>query len=469
MAKALAYNRAAQQAVVVDTVNNRFDALGAVFATADTTNAFPGRSENIVAVFKGDEYFLYRTNANAIALGKFSGGVWSTVGTFPAIAASGGTLTPLALWVDRGFIIATVNRSGSGASDGTIPLWSLDGATWTTGAIIPVPVSPTPSQGGHSIVWRNTLFFAHSAGIGWTSPVFGTQAAAFDTGSDGGLAHPGTPLGHFAFWNGSLYFARFSTVPVLYQLTPSWDPSAPTAPPAWTKLTATGLPAVGVVASGPDVNTLLLFESRAGNLCLAYSGQLGTKLAQATQSSFPAFSDVTTAMLPAPFPTSSDLGFGIFTDDRRRVNELQTIFIRDVPGNDTILANWDGVSPFVIRTTFTGLQLMAPDERFGELRTYTALQPACFITNVAQPFPGRAVISYTVRDSASRPVDVFGEYSIDGDEWFPMTEGDGDDGNSQLTSSPVGTAHTFFWDTFTNLDGDYPFMFMRIVARISGV
>jgi hypothetical protein len=78
-------------------------------------------------------------------------------------------------------------------------------------------------------------------------------------------------------------------------------------------------------------------------------------------------------------------------------------------------------------------------------------------------------LDYTVRDIGSKPVDIFGEYSIDGDEWLPMTQGDGDDGNEQLATSPVGTQYSFFWDAFIDLDGDFDFMNMRIVARIAGV
>jgi len=472
MAKALAFNRATQQVETVDTVNNAVTALGGVIATAELTNAFPGRSENLGAVFLGESYFLYRDNTNAIKLAKLIAGVWTNVVGFPGVAipTGAGQLAPLALMGDRQRLIAIVGRSASAATDGNAVRVSTDGVTWTAPfADIATPIQPTPSQGGNSVLWRNTLFFAHAAGISWTSPTAATQAPGYDTGSDGLLANTFTPYGHFVFWRGTLYFVKAGPVPALYSLDPNWNPATPTAAPAWTRIVATGIPSVVALTPGPDVGTLLAFVNKAGNFCIAYSGSAGSKLVQTTSASFPAFTDLTTTVLPVAINMAANLGFSIFVDDRRRVNELQSILIRDVLNNQMILATWDGAVTFTIRATFTGMQLMLSDDRFGELRTYTAIQPAAFITAETQPFPGRVSIAYTVRDTLSRKVDTFGEYSVTGDSWLPMTEGSGDDGGVQLTSSPAGIAHTFFWDAFVDLDGDLPFVFTRIVARLSGV
>ena len=61
------------------------------------------------------------------------------------------------------------------------------------------------------------------------------------------------------------------------------------------------------------------------------------------------------------------------------------------------------------------------------------------------------------------------EFSIDGDNWSLMSQGDGDSGVETLASLPVGVPYFFHWDAFIDLDGNFPFMNMRVVARISGV
>jgi hypothetical protein len=67
-------------------------------------------------------------------------------------------------------------------------------------------------------------------------------------------------------------------------------------------------------------------------------------------------------------------------------------------------------------------------------------------------------------------VDIFGEYSTDGDVWSAMSQGDGDSGNEQLATTPAGIAYTFYWDAWMDLAGGIvEFTHMRIVARISGV
>jgi hypothetical protein len=469
MAKTLAFKRATREVVAVDTVNGTVTSLGAALASSDLTSAFPNRTNNLLAIFRGDAFLLYRHTANEIRLARLTAGVWVDEAGFTAITTGSGNLTPTCLQVERGYLVASAQLSNSAGLDQTYFRRSADGAVWDPVVTTLTPVQPTLSQGGNSVVWKNTVWVATAAGLIYYIPDTDTIAAAYDDGSDGLLDTPETTLGSFAFWNGDLYFARGGSVPTIYRLDSNWTPTTPTAPPAWTKIAVTGLNSVGTVTVGPDVGTMLLFVDKQDNLCLLYSGSLSSKMARATALSFPAFTDVSGTYLPAEVQTDLDLGFAIFVDDRRRLNELQTIVIRDPSGNAVKIMPWDGSTAMTVRATFATLQLMTGDERFGALRTYTAQQPAAFMTGTTQPFPGRVSISYTLIDTASRPLDVFGEYSVDGDQWSAMTQGDGDDGNELLTSSPAGTAHTFFWDAFADLDDDLPFVYMRIVARIAGV
>ena len=470
MAKALTYVRATKQVSVLDTVNNRISALGGTVVGADATGAFPGRSENLTCVYHGETFFLYRSAANEIRLGKLTGAVWVDVVGFTPITTGSGNLTPIGLWVDQGFMVALAQRSNSVGIDGTLVRFSPDSVVWSAVTSSPVCVTqPTLSQGGPSVGWRNAIFWATAAGIAWAVPGTSLVAPLYDAGSDGGLANAGTPFGSFCFWNNSLYFARMGSIPTLYKLDSNWDPGTPPLPPAWTKLFTVGVPSVGVLSPGGDTGTLCAFVNRLDQFCLLYGGQLGSKLVVSTAATFPAFTDKTSTFLTPPYPSTSDLGFTRFTDDRRRTAEIQSFLIRDVVGNQMTLTNWDGVAQFQVRASFPGVQLMVSDERFGDLRTYTGVQPSCHITGTVQPFPGRVVLSYVVRDTLSRKVDVFGEYSADGDEWFPMSEGDGDSGPEQLTTTPVGVAHTYFWDAWKDVSGDLDWCDLRVVARLSGV
>jgi hypothetical protein len=397
--------------------------------------------------------------------------VWTDVAGFGTVVTGSGTLNPTCLQVERQRLVAVFARSNSAGIDGFLSKQSADGATWTATVTVnnPGPQQPANSYGGHSIVWKNVVWVCNPAGLMYLDPATGLFGPSFDSGSDGGLASLDTSIGSFAFWNGDLYFARGGSAPAIYKLDSNWTPSVPVAPPAWTKIAITGINSVGPVTTGPDVGTTLMFVSKQDNLCLLYSGSLSTKMAQTTGVTFPAFTDVSGTFLPADIRSDLDLGFSVYIDDRRRTNELQTIFVRDSSGNTMKIMPWDGVSPMTVRASFTALQLMVPDDRFGAVRTYTSQQPAAFMTSTSQPFPGRVAITYTLIDTASRPLDVFGDYSADGDQWFPMTKGDGDDGDELLTSSPAGTVHLFFWDAFADLDDDLPFVYMRIVARIAGV
>ena len=60
MAKLLAYQRSAQQVVTVDTINNVVANLGNTLPTADVTDKFGLRTRDLIAVYKGDPYLLWR-------------------------------------------------------------------------------------------------------------------------------------------------------------------------------------------------------------------------------------------------------------------------------------------------------------------------------------------------------------------------------------------------------------------------
>ena len=469
MAKALAFKRTTREVVVVDTVNGTVTSLGTPLASSDITSAFPNRSNNLIAIYRGDTYFLYRHSTNEIRLAKLTAGVWVDVVGFTAITTGSGVLTPNTLQVERGWLVASAQLSGSAGVDKTYFRRSADGITFSAVVSTLTPTQPTTSQGGNSVVWKNVVWCATAAGLLYYNPSTDTIGTVFDVGSDGLLASSEASIVSFAFWNGDLYFARGGTAPTIYKLNSNWLPTLPVAPPAWTKITLTGINAVGAVTTGPDVGTMLMFVDKLDNLCLLYSGDLATKMARTTALNFPAFTDVSTTYLPAELQADLNLGFSLYDDDRRRLNELQTIIVRDSTANAMKIVPWNGATVMSVRATFTSIQLMPPDERFGALRTYTSQQPAAFVTSTSQPFPGRVALVYSLIDTASRPLDVFGEYSVDGDTWSAMNQGDGDDGNSLLTSSPTGVSHTFFWDAFVDLDDDLPFVFMRIVARIAGV
>jgi hypothetical protein len=469
MAKLLGFKRDTSEVVTVDSINNNLTAVGAALVDVETTTAFPGRTQNNLAIYRGDPHLLYLHNTNEIRLAAYKAGVWADVAGFTAIAPTGaGNMTPTCLRIVQDFLVAIVQESDGGA-DRIVARTSQDAIAWN--AIDPraMPTQPTTNQGGASVVWRNAVFVATNDGIIYYDPINAAWGASFDSGDDSFNQGVNIPIGSFTFWNNELYFAKPDTVPTIYQLDRDFDPNSPPASPMWENRLPTGIPGLGAVTVGPDTGTFLLFVNKVDELCLLYSAQLGTKLIKANAALFPLFDDVTTVVLDSSISNALNLGFALFVDDRRAVNELQSFLIVNPSSGDTQLASWDGVGAFLIRTTFIGVQLMPPDDRFGALRTFTNLQPSAHIRATSKPFPGRTQIDYTVRDASARPVDVFGEYSIDGDAWLPMTQGDGDSGNTQLVSTLVGSDYSFFWDAFSDLDGDYDFVFQRIVARISGV
>lgn len=475
MAKVLAFQRATSEVVTVDTVNNNIVPLGSAITDADVTATWPGRTQNVIAVYKGDPYLLYKWvpplpgPPNEIRLAKWDGAAWADVAGFTAVLAAGaGDIMPTGLQVEQDWLVAVMWQTNTGGADGAVVRRSQDAVTWDPTVTLAAPVQPTASEGGHTIVWRNTIFIATAAGVLWYDPATDTLAAAYDGGDDTLLVGPEATIGMFSFWNNDLYFLLPGGAPVLYSLDQSWNLTTPTAVPAWTREAITGAVSIASVGVSADSITWCLFVNRNDELCIWYSGVTGTKLIKATSTSFPGFTDLTLDVLPEAIRDQPNVGVSISVDDRRRTNELQTFLLWEPSLGRTRLARWDGSSQVDIRTVYTGTQLISPNERFGVLRTYTDLQPAVHITGTTQPFPGRMEISYVVRDSGSRPVDVFGEYSLDGDEWLPMTQGDGDDGSEQLATTPAGLPYTFFWDSFADLSGSFDFMTVRVVARLAG-
>ena len=467
MAKALAFRRDTSKVVTIDTINNVVADVGIAIPGASTTSAFPLRTRNNVAIYQGDPYLLYVHTANEVRLAVYQSGAWSDVAA-ATVTTGSGTLVPAGLEVVQDYLVLSAWRQNSTGVDGLLVRRSANGVAWDAAVPLAAPTQPTVSEGCASIAWRQVVWYATASGIAYYNPITNTIAPSFDDGDDGNLDGQEVTVGSFAFWNNDLYILKPGSALSLYQLDSSWQPTAPVTPPAWTKLSATGIPSLGSLTIVADTPPALLFVSKTDELCILYSAALGSKLVKTNAAAFPVFTftDVTTSLLPSAVQSISDGGFTLYMDDRRRVNEVQNILIHS--GSATQLATWDGVSEIDVRTTFVH-RVMPPDERFGALRTFTNLQPTTSITGVAQPWDGRVVIDYDVRDASSRPVDIFGEYSIDGDEWLPMTQGDGDDGNEQLATTPAGNSYEFYWDAWVDLTGTYPNMNTRIVSRISGV
>jgi hypothetical protein len=477
MAKFLAYKRATRRVVTVNTVTPAVVDLGTNdIPLADTTNAFPNRCENIVGSFRGEYYVLYRSAANELRLSALDRGtgLWGDVAGFAPITTGTGGLTPVCLHAsgDRFSIVGSV--SNSAGVDGPVVRRSNvnDGTVWLPEVFL---AGGVPSLGGASIVWHNAVWFTRSDGIGYYVP--GTNVANwFDTGDDAAITGEKANFGAFTVWRGDLYYVLPSDTltgsPFLYKLDKTWTTSSPV--PTFEKQTII-IPTVGAITVANDTGNYALFANKLGELCLIYSGTTQTKLVRIEKTGATYnLSDLTDVMLTEDIRTEPSLGFGYYVDDRRSENESHTIIIRFRPSIPVavLIASWDGVAPVEVLASLDdgggGLDLIVPDEERSDFRTYTDNQPSCAIDSTSEPFPGRTRINYTVRDESSRPVDVIAQYSLDGQTWSNMTQGDGDSGIEDLTTSPLGQVHFFHWDAFNDLDGDQDSTDVRVVARISG-
>jgi hypothetical protein len=470
MAKLLAFQRDIGKVVTIDTVNNTLAVLGLVHPTnVDNTVKFGLRTRNNIAVFRGAAFLAYRESVALEArVALYATGFW--VDTVSMVDAMGGYQSPMALHVVQDKLVFISQLNSSAITGLALAVQSSDGTTWSAPVNRALPTTPGNSHGGHSIVWRNAIWVATMDGLLYYDVAGDAFGATVDTGSDSGIVGQEVLMGSFAFWNNDLYFVLPGASMRIYKLASDWGLAAPPAAPAWSNISATGIASAGTFAPGADSSAVCLFVGPADDaLYLLYSAQLGTMMAKTTAADHPAFTDVTDPYVPVALRSETHFDISHYVDDRRRVAELHSFLFRSPMSGDTKLLSWDGSSEFAVRTTFTGVSVMPPDERFGALRTYTGWQPGCYILSTSAPFPGRVQIEYEVRDISSRPVDIFGEYSTDGDEWLPMAQGDGDDGNEQISTTPPGQ-HTFFWDAWRDgLTGTYDNMRMRIVARISGV
>lgn len=300
--------------------------------------------------------------------------------------------------------------------------------------------------------------------------------AAPDTGSDTlltGAPGPSNLLGSFARWDGVLYFVqpKSASGPIkLYALDASWEAPLAVPSPQWTVSPFSGIVDAGLTTVSADAGMWALFVNKSDELCLFYSASGSTKLAKTVSKSLPlVFTDLTNTLLPSTIAAKTNLGITLYTDDRRRSNVFHTLIIRDLSAGSTIITSWDGVSSLVEVGTVTGVDLLLPSSQSGEESTFTNLQPTIELTAVAQVFPGRVRLDYVVRADPARTIDILPEYSLDKDQWLPMTQGDADSGTTGLTATPSGDAYFFHWDIFSDLAGDFRNLPVRIVDRISGV
>jgi len=480
VAKLLVFDRTAQQVSTLDSITGALAALGNVIATADITNGFPNRSQNLIATFKGDSYFLYRTIANQIKLAKYSGGVWTDSLAFGTVSPGTGDFVPTGLVVIGTKLIAIFSLSNSAGIDGIFIKDTTDDVVWSVGVSIinPFLYQPATTHGGHVMVWRNAVWITSTAGLVYYDPASSTFGVAFDNGSDGLIADEKVTHGCFASWSNDLYYLLPTTsavqLPKLYKLNDQWTVAVPSAIPAWTN-TGVAFPTAGALSLGNDGPTYALFVNRNTTLTAWYSGNVRTRvvLLQETGGGLTP-TDVTDLTLTATISAKTYAGWSIYVDDRRRSNEQQMIVCRDIGNvpNQIILFSWSGVGFATLMTTLDngglGFDLMLPNEERGDFRTFTDVKPAAFITATSTPWAGRTQIDYTIRDALSRPVAVFGEYSLDKQTWAQMTQGDADSGSTNLVTSPLGVSYFFYWDAFEDLADDYNSVDIRIVVRISG-
>ena len=539
MAKTFALSRSAAQPITIDTTLVATNNLGTSIAGLQTGALLPARCVNLFTVFGGDPYFLGLTAVGDIVVYRLIAGVWSAVGG-PFTPAVGHVLTPTCLHVVNDQLVA-IWSDEAGAADGMSAATSFDGTTWT--APDPALAVIGASNGGHSILYRGTIWFATAIGL-WTyaplarfmglSGIAGTflegetvtggtslttaivrsynsptlrvdavSGAGFlpgevissgsgsgtlstitrfvnalpDTGNDTflGTAGAGTAnlVGAFASWDGALYFLQPKTAsnPIrLYQLATNWESTANVPAPQWTRASFSGVVDAGFATVGTDSGMWSLFVNKSDELCMYYSGSGSTKLAKTTSKVTPlVFTDLSNSLLPQSVSSRTNVGVTLYTDDRRRDNILQWFFIRDISGGATFITSWDGSGSVVEVGSFVGVDTLLPFSYTGFETTFTDLQPTATIDAESQPFPGRVRIDYTLRSSPSRTLGIIAEYSLDGDRYFPMTQGSDDSGVDDLPANSAGIPYFFHWDVFADLDGDLDNVLLRIVARITGV
>jgi hypothetical protein len=79
-------------------------------------------------------------------------------------------------------------------------------------------------------------------------------------------------------------------------------------------------------------------------------------------------------------------------------------------------------------------------------------RPSAAVTTPVGPQMGNVTVGYSLTDAESDVLTIAVEYSVDGGTtWSPATAGTGGDGTTALGSSPGGVAHTFVWESRTDL------------------
>jgi len=471
VARFLTFDRSTSRVQEVNSTTGVITPVGPAIAGVETSSLWDNRCTNVVALFRGDVYIVVRTLANENAVYKWDGAVWTQVFN---TGVGAGVRSPWGLVVSNDILYAFFSDVGAPGNN-TSSILTQDGTAW--GPLVFPATSITASPCAALTVWRQAVWISSELGISPYVPVPFSLTGAFDGGNDGGLFNPSTIAGSFAYWDGDLYFIRPEnglTGPLLYQLASGWTAAVPVVAPAWTNQLATGIPSAGALVLAPDGGTYCLFRSKLDELVIFYSGSTDTRVAKTDAASYPVFTDITASVLSPSISSLTNAGISLLEDDRRRSNLFQTFAVRDTALNNTHILSWNGSSSTFMQlvATYTTVDLMPPNDQKADYRTYTAKQPSVEFDPTdppSQPFPGRVTLPYILKDVLSREVGILPEYSIDGDDWLPMTEGEGSEGEDGLTSSPAGESHTFVWDAFNDLAGDAADMQMRIVPRITGV
>lgn len=461
MARFLTYNRSSGEVLALDTSTGIPESIATALVGLELSALWDNRSRNLALVFRGDVYLLALTAANTIIVFQWDGSSWNMV-LGPIVAAGGGNLKPVGLEVENESLIAVWHEVG-GASPGTYLRASDDGTAWSA---LPTLLSALVASHGTSVVWRRALFVTSELGIAAFDPDT-ARVGPYDSGDDIGLGLAETCYGSFCEIDGQLYFVRPDTGagPQVYKIVDNWSSDTPSLP-EWENQGLT-IPSLGVFSNTADGCSYALFRSVQDELCLLYSGPLGTSLL-----SSPDKTTFTPVSLPAAVAALTDSSVAMLEDDRRKTNPQQFLLVRDTVLADSYLLSWDGVNDPVLKAKFTATQFMPPHDHKGDYRIYTGKEPSVEFDPLDPPsevFPGRMSLPFIVKDTLSRKISISAEWSVDGDTWNVMTEGEGGSGIENLASSPGGESHLFVWDAFNDLDTDTANVRMKIVARISGV
>jgi len=89
--------------------------------------------------------------------------------------------------------------------------------------------------------------------------------------------------------------------------------------------------------------------------------------------------------------------------------------------------------------------------------------PRVEITTPSSPQSGDVIISYILFDLEGRAANIEVEFSTDYANWFTATEGTGGDGTTDLSTAARGKAHSFVWDSVSDLGyANYDSVYIRI-------